>query len=219
MTIHVFGGGTVTYVRNHLALCAPAAGTTARVLAQMLGAGGAVDCAMPVVLHETRMANPSSRMESNDDVRQRLEEVLSMRDTRAVIFNVALCDFDGSIGDVPSGKYAERLQTREIEQEGLSMTLRPTPKLLGRVHALRPDVLSVGFKTTADASSAVQVQRANRMASQHTLNLVLANDTVTRNNLVLPGGGNAVLTDALFMGTDRSQALQVLARAVRRGLA
>lgn len=32
MKIHIIGGGTISYVRNHLALCAPAYGTVARDL-------------------------------------------------------------------------------------------------------------------------------------------------------------------------------------------
>ena len=35
--ILVYGGGTVSYVRNHLALCAPAYGSTARKIAELCG--------------------------------------------------------------------------------------------------------------------------------------------------------------------------------------
>lgn len=209
MTIHIFGGGTVMHVRNHLALCAPAAGATARALANFLRQRSG----QPVELHETRMANPSSTMESNLDVEDALRRALARPDTRAIIFNVALCDFVGQIGAVESGKYAERLQTREVPPEGLSLMLKPAPKLLGLVRQLRPEVASVGFKTTAGETPEVQVARANRMSSEHGVDLVLANDTVTRNNIVLPGRGEGTVEGAIFNGTSRTAALAALAEA------
>ncbi len=205
MTIHIFGGGTIMHVRSHLALCAPAKGRTARQLAQHF-----VDRGAQVKLHLTGLADADSVMDTNDDVEARLRDVLADPATRAVIFNVALCDVGGQIGDVPSGKYAQRLQTREMPEAGLAMTLRPTPKLLGLVHQLRPDVKTVGFKTTADETPEMQVARANRMSGEHGVTWVLANDVVTRNNIVLPGGGAATLSDAVYCGPDRQRAILAL---------
>jgi phosphopantothenoylcysteine synthetase/decarboxylase len=216
MTIHIFGGGTIQHVRSHMALCAPARGRTARRLAQLLSKEDA-----QVQLHLTAMGDPDSDLETNEDVERRLREILAAPSTRGVIFNVALCDFSGQIGDIPSGKYAERLQTREVAGGGLPMTLRPTPKLLGLVRELRPDVKTVGFKTTAHESVSVQLARSNRMVNEAGVHLVLANDVGTRTNLVVPGTGNADFGATLFCGGDRAEALQVLASAflkeVQRG--
>jgi hypothetical protein len=172
MTIHIFGGGTVQHVRNHMALCAPAYGRTARLLFDRLGPSIAQ-------LHLTRMADYQSSLETNEDVATRLQEVLEDAATRAVVFNVALCDYAGQIGDIASGKYAQRLSSREGEQ---ALKLTPTPKLLQRVKARRPDVFLVGFKTTADASKADQHRLALRQISETGADLVFANDTVTRHN-------------------------------------
>ena len=51
--IHIFGGGTVSHVRNHLALAAPAYGSTAKALATLCKQ---IIPKMETVLHLTRMA-------------------------------------------------------------------------------------------------------------------------------------------------------------------
>ncbi|KVP96423.1 hypothetical protein WJ97_11070 [Burkholderia ubonensis] len=179
MTIHIFGGGTVQHVRNHMALCAPAYGQTARHLFELLGP----DVAR---LHLTRMADYQSSMETNEDVAARLHDVLADPTTRAVVFNVALCDYAGQIGEIPSGKYAQRLSSRE---GALALSLTPTPKLLKLVKASRPDVTLVGFKTTAGGSSDAQLKASVRQLEETGADVVFANDTVTRNNmLVMPTG-------------------------------
>lgn len=197
MTIHIFGGGTVQHVRNHMALCAPAYGQTARKLFDDLGPEAR--------LHLTRMADFQSTMETNEDVEMRLREVLADKATQAVVFNVALCDYAGHIGDIPSGKYATRLSSREGEQ---AMTLAPTPKLLQLVKAIRPDVYLVGFKTTAGAEQKEQHRLALRQISETGADWVLANDTVTRNNLLVNSGG-------LYMG-ERERMLAQLVLQLQR---
>jgi len=213
VTIHVFGGGTVNFVRNHLALCAPAYGQTARALARRFKAKG-----YATELHLTRMADRHSPLESNADVAKRLEEVLASRQTRLIIFNVALCDFNGTIGDVPSGKYATRLKTREVGPDGLALQLTPADKLLHRIHVVRPDVLTVGFKTTAGEAPAEQLQRAQALAVEHHLTWVLANDTVTRHNIVylhdMANRANAVRCHT----TSRTTALSALFQACTEAL-
>jgi len=178
-TIHIFGGGTVQHLRNHMALCAPAYGTTAQVLYGKLVAephSGAVE------RHLTKMADSRSKLETNQDVEQRLREVLAKPETAAIVFNVALCDFAGQIGDVPSGKYAERLRSREGKQ---SVKLTPAPKLLPLIKQLRPDVFLAGFKTTASASVDDQVDLASRQMAETGADVVWANDTVTRRNVLV----------------------------------
>lgn len=179
MTIHIFGGGTIQHVRNHMALCAPAYGQTARQLHAEVGPDLAV-------LHLTRMADYQSKLETNEDVAARLHEVLADPATKGVVFNVALCDYAGQIGDIPSGKYAKRLSSREGAQ---ALTLVPTPKLLQQVKALRPDVFLVGFKTTADAVQKEQHRLALRQIAETGADWVLANDTVTRHNMLVNADG------------------------------
>ena len=213
--IFVFGGGTVMHVRNHMALCAPAYGGTAKKLASMLQytlTDRRLDFVVDVML--TKMADPASRMETNDDVEDALLHVLADPSTAGIVFNVALCDFSGQIGSIPSGKYAPRLQTREVTQEGLALTLQPTKKLLGLIASQRPDIVSVGFKTTAAESVEVQIAKSNRMSRESNISWILANDTVTRNNVVLRGTNSQENTvrDAYYNGSNRDEALRMLAQ-------
>ncbi|MEX3984265.1 phosphopantothenoylcysteine decarboxylase [Paraburkholderia sp. EG287A] len=183
-TIHIFGGGTIQHVRNHLALCAPAYGNTARKLAADL-ANSPLD--MDVKLHLTKMADPDSRMETNEDVSRAVYGLLSDPETNVIIFNVALVDFRGQIGDVESGKYAERLQTRAPGP--VQMNLTPAPKLLASIKIARPDVYVVGFKTTAGATEIGQLTAAERQIRETGVDLVFANDTVTRSNMLVDAKG------------------------------
>ena len=114
--IVILGGGTFAHVRNHLSLCAPAFGETARQLtamfAQELQRTGQQD-QYRVDYIPTRMADPASRLETNQDVAALVDQLIADPTVRCVIFNVALADFEGSVGDVPSGKHATRLKTAE----------------------------------------------------------------------------------------------------------
>lgn len=206
--IHIFGGGTINYVRTHLALCAPAYGNTARQLHRILTSQGCASSQLSLEL--TRMAHPSSRMETNGDVTARLQQLLADADARAIVFNVALCDFEGRIGDVPSGKYATRLRSRESQ---LPIQMKPADKLLRRIKEQRPDIFLVGFKTTAGDESAEQAKLALRQVDETGADLVLANDTVTRNNLLMAGG--AMRGTVCMETTCRDLVLHALATAVR----
>lgn len=178
MTIHIFGGGTFSHVRNHLAIAAPAFGGTARKLFEMFRFTTYRD--MKQELHLTKMAG--GELETNQDVEQKLDKLIADPATRVIIFNVALCDFNGTIGDVESGKYAERLQSRNGP---FNMELTVADKLIGKIRKTRKDIFVVGFKTTAGASSDVQYATALNMLKANSINLVLANDTVTRNNMIV----------------------------------
>lgn len=202
--IHIFGGGTVNFVRSHLALCAPAYGSTARALYSRLLAHGVP--AAQLSLELTRMADPASRLETNANVAERLDTVLANPETKVIIFNVALCDYEGTVGDVPAGKYAKRLSSRAGRQ---TMVLTPSDKLLKRVRQGRPDIILVGFKTTAGDSETIQLAQAGRQISETQANWVLANDTVTRHNLLVQNqAGEATLQ---WSSEDRQASLEYLA--------
>ena len=183
--IVVLGGGTLNHVRNHLAVCAPAYGGTARKLRhllnlQLLQNGLADEYAVELVL--TKMADSSSKLESNADVAAYVDKLVADPLVRGVVFNVALADFEGSIGGEPSGKYAERLRTKHGKT---TMELTPSDKLIGKFRKTRKDIFVVGFKTTVGQDSSVQYARALELLKTNSLNLVVANDTVTRNNLIV----------------------------------
>jgi hypothetical protein len=62
--IVIYGGGTVSYISNHLALCAPSYGQTAHRLGELFQMHK--DCYLDVHLHLTRMAGGD--LETNEDV-------------------------------------------------------------------------------------------------------------------------------------------------------
>jgi hypothetical protein len=204
MTIHILGGGTFSHVRSHLALAAPAFGGTARYIASKYFRVGAIEgrdgtkqvgMVKGATLHLTKMADPDSKIVTNDDVKVLLDQLIADPETRVIYFNMALCDFDGDVIDTRSGyadsrgskttergKYADRLKTREGQQ---FMLLSPAEKLIGRIRKERKDIFVVGFKTTAGASSDEQYQAGLNLLKANSLNLVVANDIVTRNNMII----------------------------------
>ena len=128
------------------------------------------------------MADSCSKIVTNQDVAALVKRLIDDKDTRGIIFNIALTDFEGSIGDTPSGKYADRLQTKNGT---ISMELTPSEKLIGKIRQQRKDIFVVGFKTTANQESDIQYVRGLELLKKNSLNLVLANDTVTRNNILI----------------------------------
>lgn len=178
--IHIIGGGTFSHVRNHLALAMPAFGTTARQILDYCNHYPDQD--MDKFLHLTKMANYNSPLVTNDDVMELVKTLVADLNTKIIYFNVSLCDYNGTIGDVPSGKYAERLKTSEGDQ---TMTLTPADKILSYIRKERKDILLVAFKTTCGATIEEQYLIGLNLLKKNSCNLVLANDTETRMNMII----------------------------------
>lgn len=175
--VHVVGGGTLVHVRTHLALSAPAYGATAREIAGICRRSG-----MATRLTLTRMADPSSPYETNDDMAQLAAEIVKTPETRIVFWNPAICDFNGQIGDVPSDRRAPRLKTGDGVQ---TMQMTPSEKIVSSIRATRKDIFLVAFKTTAGASEDEMYLAGLRLMKGSHINLVLVNDVVTRLNMVV----------------------------------
>lgn len=183
--IHVVGGGTIEPVREHLALSARAYGNTAQRIGELCGTFWS---GMDVNVHLTRMADPSSNIETSDDLRSLAKDITRDFRTKVVFWSPAVTDFRGEIGDVTSGLHAERLRStgeqimRLIPHEKIVSTFRRDS-----VDGMKPrkDIFAVGFKTTTGASPEEQYSAGLRLVKSSSLNLVLANDTLTRNNMVV----------------------------------
>jgi hypothetical protein len=211
--IHVLGGGTFSHVRSHLALATPAFGETARSIARTmthLCENTEVDYNYEVVLHLTKMADPQlSKLVTNEDVSKLLDTLIADPDTRGIVFNVALTDFDGDIGVpggplVPRGKYATRLQSRASNHV---IHLTAAEKLIGRIRKERKDIFVVGFKTTTAKGPEDQYAAGLRLLKENSLNLVLANDLTTRNNILI-----APEETQYFNGFNRKEALEMMCK-------
>ena len=181
--VYVVGGGTISHIRNHLALCAPAYGATARRIAELAQSHSDK---MAVHLRLTRMADPASQIITTQDLSVLLDDIVADSRTKIVFWNPAIVDFDGRVDEVPSGKYARRLQTSAGPQK---LDLFPAEKLIARIRngngTPRKDIFLVGFKTTTEASPEEQYRAALNMLKASSANLVLANDTITRLNMIV----------------------------------
>lgn len=190
--IHIIGGGTVQHVRSHLALCAPAYGSTARAIATLCEAHP--DNKLDVELHLSRMAggrecprlDDPRHLETNADVAELVDSLVADERTKIVFFNPAMCDFKGRIYDngepTHSGKYANRLRT---DQGSVVMELVPSEKVVGRIRKVRKDITLVAFKTTSGATQDEQYIAGLNLLKRNSCNLVLANDILTRTNMVI----------------------------------
>jgi hypothetical protein len=197
---HIIGGGTISHVRSHLALCAPAYGTTARTLAALCEEQSEL---LDVHLHLTKMAGGDT-LETNDDVVQLVNRLTADYSTKIVFMNTALTDYTGAVvidGEpTPSGKYATRLQSRVDTDVELRLTL--AEKIVGDIRKQRKDIFGVAFKTTSGATEDEQYIAGLRLLKGSSSNLVLANDLISRVNMIItPEESRYHVT------TDREEAL------------
>jgi len=170
----ILGGGTFQPIRNHLSLSAPAFGTTAKQLHILLPESDLV---------LTKMADSNSKLISNEDVEQYIDILLDDKNVGTIILNIAFCDYKAkAIDGIESDFHGERLKTSEGD---VKIILTPTEKIISKIRIKRPDIFLVGFKTTTNKTSDEQFKIALKMMKSVKCNLVLANDTVTRNNFVL----------------------------------
>lgn len=209
-TINIFGGGTFSHVRSHLALAIPAFGSTAKRLKELCKERF-VDV-MDINLFLTKMADTNSNLVTNEDVEKKLLELKEDVNTKIIFMNAGMCDFDGSIADTSdvysfketeSGKYADRLKTKEGSQ---MMILNPqNSRALNFVRDGRKDIFLVAFKTTCGATEQEQYLAGLNLMKKNSCNLVLANDVKTRVNMIItPEEAKYHVT------TDREEALKQL---------
>lgn len=182
--VHILGGGTFSHVRSHLALATPAFGTAAREFKVALEGllKSSPDMLFDIQLHLTKMADSSSNLVTNEDVSNLVDDLIADPETRIIFFNVALCDFHGTINEEESGKYAPRLKSREAAP---TIQLSTADKILGRIRKERKDIFLIAFKTTAGADTQEQYIAGLNLLKENSANIVVANDLVTRRNMII----------------------------------
>jgi hypothetical protein len=219
MKIVVIGGGTFSYVRSHLALSAPAFGTTAKQITYIAkdvfqNKHGLRDFSIDLTL--TKMADPNSSIVTNKDVIHWLDAILDDLTVKVVFFTVAMCDFNGSILDYSTnifgleterGKHRPRLSSKE----DYMMELTPTDKAIDAIKARRPDIIVIGFKTTAGETETGQYFKSLPL-TEH-CDYVLSNDIVARRNFYLKGR-KAIVTPS-YDDENRYRTLVKLVKDVR----
>lgn len=203
--IVIYGGGTFSYVRSHLALSAPAFGSTAVALNTICK--GRFEN-MDVDLRLTKMADYKSNLITNDDVAKDVDSLLQDNTTKVIFFNVAMTDYNGIIDDVPSGKHAKRLKT--AKDGNPTMVLTPSDKVLNRIRKQRKDIFLVAFKTTADATDSEMFEAGLNLLKKNSCNLVLVNDIVRKENFIITPEESIYRTDSLNKDIQRLKTLEML---------
>lgn len=187
--IHIIAGGTFFHVRAHFSLAAPAFGAAGNDLAAW--------CAniipeMETICHFTKMADPSSNLETNSDIANLLDDLIQRPEVKVIFLPVALCDYEGyvlnaeddSLGTIrtPSGKNEPRLKTKDGPE---LMEIVPAEKIINKIRRTRKDIFLVGFKTTRNAFEQEQYLAGLNLCKSASCNLVLANDIGTRVNMII----------------------------------
>lgn len=126
--------------------------------------------------------NSENLLETNEDIEDFVKMVNADKAVKVVFFCPAIVDFSGQVGDVPSGKYANRLKTTDGPME---IKISPAEKILSRIRENRKDIFLVAFKATAGATEDQQYAQGLSMLKNGSVNLVLANDIVTRVNMII----------------------------------
>jgi phosphopantothenoylcysteine synthetase/decarboxylase len=175
--IVILGGGTFNPIRNHLSIAAPAFGATTKQLHFMLAY-----MQIPSERVLTKMADHESNLKSNDDVSGFIDELLDDENVGTIVMNVAMCDFKCNHEGVKGDFHGERIKSRE---GNISLELEPADKVIAKIKQKRPDIFLVGFKTTTNATHNQQLDAADRMISDTNCDVVFANDTVTRYNMLI----------------------------------
>lgn len=202
--IYLLGGGTVFHLRPHFALSAPAYGKTALKLAGIFAEHPEVE-PDSVRVGLTKMAQGAYGLaknhemigETNEEVNAYVDKILADKDAKIVFMSVAMCDFEGSVGEFRphgapgggkmfirsrSGKGEPRLKSNT---QGLFVELTQADKVIGKIRKQRKDIFLVGCKTTAGATEEVQFEAGLSLLKKNSCNLVLANDVQTGLNMII----------------------------------
>lgn len=191
--IAILGGGTNSYISNHLALSAPAYGTTARQLyTKFLDH---TENKMEVNLYLTDMCvrgrdnqDPSrGSLDTPADVEALVDKLVADPDTRVIIFNIAMVDFkpnavfdlfnyeDTALNLTEFGKYKARIESRAVKGKAFIQIL-PYEKIINKIRKERKDILLVGFKTTCGASKEEMFTKGLKLCKESSANIVFVND-------------------------------------------
>jgi phosphopantothenoylcysteine synthetase/decarboxylase len=218
--IRVFGGGTFAHAGSHLSICAPAFGTTARLVAIKMKNKG-----MNAVCHLTKMANFQSEMVTNEDVARILDEYLEDENTKVIVMNVAFCDFEPTHvlartrngedehydlkDSIVDPKYAFRVHG----VDGVQISCETAPKVISKIKEKRPDILLVGFKTTCDDTLDNMLAKSKMLMQSAKCDLVVCNDVSERVNAIISNEGKT-----FNASSDREQILDSMIDIIQEKL-
>lgn len=124
-------------------------------------------------------------LRSSSDVLSLINELASLRQSTEVDVNrlrFLLDEIEFARQSTPSGKNQPRLATADGKRK---LGLVPAEKVIKNVRRKRKDIYLVGFKQTSGFTADQQYIAALNLCKASSCNLVLANDDVTRLNMVV----------------------------------
>lgn len=192
MKTAIIAGGTVAYLYNHLAIASPAYGTTGADLKNLIPDAD---------LYLTKMAG-GHVLETPADIDNLIKFMILPGDYRVVYFPVAMVDYYS----VKGSKTKQRPR-----EEKLSLELVRTNRVISKIRATRKDIFLVGFKQTHNCTELEQYRAGLTLLKETSCNLVLANDTATRLNMIV-----APEETQYSVTYDRAACLQGLVKMVNQ---
>lgn len=188
--VYIFGGGTVAHISNHFSVFTPAYGTTAKKLEKLVSDRFS-NC--NVKLELTKAAGGS--LETNSDVKNKIDEIKKDFNTKVVFFNCALVDFEPKSLTLSDGnrvrefgKYNKRLESSPYTdkyKQSISIDFESSDKIIPSIRENRKDIFLIGFKTTCGSTKQQMYEKGLKLCKQSSSNLVLVNDTKTRWNMIV----------------------------------
>lgn len=191
--IHIISGGTCYWIAPHLALSAPAYGRTGRSLESLCK--DIFGDEMEINLHLTKMAGGSDNLDTNNDVSELADSIIKDRLAKIVFFPVAMVDHLARKkavhvpahcpANIKATKYNPNFSERFHSSADYTLHLTPSPKVIGGIREFRKDIFLVGFKETYGKTEDDQYAAGLNLCKKASCNLVLANDTKTKLNMIV----------------------------------
>lgn len=190
--IHVFGGGTVSYISSHFALSAPAYGSTARKIADLCRER--FNNKLDVHLELTNMAlGGHGPLNTSEDISNRIDQLIESPLTKIIFFSCAIVDYqpiyvekvddDWETIVTDCSKYSSRISSRENPQ--IAINAKVNRKIISDIRKSRKDIFLIGFKTTCGLTNQEMYGKGLGLCKESSCNLVLVNDVKRRFNMII----------------------------------
>lgn len=180
----IFSGGTVNYIRPHLAICAPAYGKVGRQITARMQSFRLDD--LIIVNERTKMAG-GDKIATNAELDQAVKHWLGDPSVCGIVMAAAVCDFDvNSITswDVTTDKIG-RHHDRLSSDSNLSVQLTPAEKIIDQIKQKRPDILLVTFKTAHGVQQGELKRSMCDNMERSNSDIVFGNDIASYTNYIV----------------------------------
>lgn len=185
--IHIFGGGTVSYVANHLALSAPAYGSTARKISDICSKR--FENKLNTHLELTNMAlGKHGPLNTPEDISNRITQLVESPLTKIIFFSCAIVDYqpncvtNDDLETINCSKYSTRIDSKN---EHITINATHSNKIISNIRKTRKDIFLIGFKTTCNVNNQTMYERGLKLCKESSCNLVLVNDVGRRFNMII----------------------------------